>query len=159
MADKTITIHDYPSSAHVEQLYHDNGDKTYAQVVHVEGDSVGLTNTELRADPVPAIDLRSDLKLGAKSLALTLSSGAGSVPIPDTCSIVGVKPVVSTTMRVGLEAPEADGSDTGAADAAELKKGVPVDATVWTWFNLGLGTSRVLYVIGGASDVVEVVVM
>jgi hypothetical protein len=105
------------------------------------------------------IDIRSDLKIGAKSLALTLSSGVGSVPIPDTATLVGVKPVSSTSIRVGLEAPESDGSKTGTAVSSDLKKGVPVDATVWTWFNIGVGTSRVLYVKGGTSDVVEVSVM
>jgi hypothetical protein len=97
-----------------------------------------------------------DLATGAKSLALTLSSGVGSAPIPDTAHIVGVNPVSSTTIRVGLEAPEANGAATGNAVTADFKKGVPVDATVWTWFNLGVGISRVLYLKGGTSDVVEV---
>lgn len=105
------------------------------------------------------LDLRSDLKIGAKSLALTLSAGVGSVPIPNTCSVIGVKPVSSTAIRVGFEAPEADGSATGNAVAADLKKGVPVDSAVWTWFKVGLGTDRILYVKGGTSDVLEVVVM
>lgn len=105
------------------------------------------------------VNLKQDLILGAKSLALTLSSGAGSVPIPDTCQIVGVKPVSSVSIRVGMEAPEADGSATGAAAASDLKKGCPVDAAVWTWFAIGPGTARVLYVIGGASDVLEVAVL
>lgn len=106
------------------------------------------------------VNLGQDLKIGAKSLTLTLSSGAGSVPIPDAATVVGVKPVSSTSIRVGLEAPEADGTATGNATAGDLKKGIPVDAAVWTWFSLGgTGTSRVLSVKGGASDVVEVVVM
>lgn len=100
-----------------------------------------------------------DLALGAKSLALTLSGGTGSVPIPDTAHIVGVKPVSSTAIRVGLEAPEADGSKTGNAADSDLKKGVPVDAAVWTWFLINTGTNRTLYVKGGASDVLEVVVL
>lgn len=105
-----------------------------------------------------SLSLMPDLKLGAKSLALTLSSGVGSVPIPDTATIVGVSPVSSTSIRVGLEAPEANGTKTGAAAESDLKKGIPVLSAVWTWFNIGLGTSRTLYVLGGTSDVVEVVV-
>ena len=105
------------------------------------------------------VSLGHDIALGAKSLALTLSSGTGSVPIPDTCHFIGVKPVSSTAIRVGLEAPEADGSATGAAAASNLKKGVPVDAAVWTWFNVGTGSSRTLHVLGGTSDVLEVAVM
>lgn len=100
-----------------------------------------------------------DLALGAKSLALTMSSGTGSAPVPDSAHIVGVKPVSSTTMRVGFEAPEADGAATGAAATADFKKGVPVDAAEWTWFNIGTGASRTLYVKGGASDVIEVCYM
>ena len=99
-----------------------------------------------------------DLKLGTKSVTLMMSTGTGSVPIPDTAHLVGVKPV-STTMRVGLEAPEADGTKTGAAASTDLKKGYPVYSGVYTWFNIGLGASRTLYVLGGTSDVIEVVVM
>lgn len=103
--------------------------------------------------------LTPDLALNTKSLLLTLSSGVGQVPIPDTAKIVCVKPVASTSVRVGLEAPEADGTATGTAVAADLKKGFPLDVSVWTNFNIGTGTSRILYLKGGASDVVEVVVM
>lgn len=105
------------------------------------------------------VSLENDLELNAKSLTLTLSSGVGSVPIPDAAKIVGVKALSSTSIRVGLEAPEADGAATGTAVAGDLKKGVPVDAAVWTWFGLIDGASRILYVKGGASDVLEVVVM
>ena len=105
------------------------------------------------------VSIDDDLKLGAKSLALTLSSGVGSVPMPDGATIVGVKPVSSTAIRVGLEAPEADGAATGVAVAGDLKNGIPVDAAVWTWFAIGIKASRVLSVKGGASDVVEVAVM
>lgn len=104
--------------------------------------------------------LENDLEVGASSVTLTLSSGTGSVPIPDRAKVVGVKPASSTTMRVGLEAPEAAGTATGAAAAADLKKGVPVEPAVWTWFNVGSeNPGRVLYVKGGASDVITVVVM
>lgn len=105
------------------------------------------------------VSLTADLALNTKSLTLTLSSGVGSVPIPDTAKIVGVKPLASTTVRIGLEAPEADGTATGTAVAADLKKGCPCDVSVVTWFNIGLGTGRVLYLKGGTSDVIEVVVM
>jgi hypothetical protein len=103
-----------------------------------------------------SVGLIADLALGAKSITLTLSSGVGQVPIPDTAKIVGVCPVSSTTIRVGLEAPEADGTATGTAVASDLKKGFGVTAAVFTYFNVGTGVSRVLYLKGGASDVVEV---
>jgi hypothetical protein len=103
--------------------------------------------------------IENDLEIGAKSLALTLDTGVGSVPIPDDAKVVGVKPVSSTAIRVGLEAPEADGTKTGVAVAGDLKKGVPVDPAVWTWFNIGAGKDRTLYVKGGTADVLEVVVM
>lgn len=103
------------------------------------------------------MELVPDIQIGAKSLALTLSTGTGSVPIPNAAKVVGVKPVSSTAIRIGLEAPEADGTATGEAAATALKLGIPVDAAVWSWFNLGSGSvSRTLYVKGGASDVLEV---
>jgi len=105
------------------------------------------------------VSLTPDLTLEAKSLALTLSSGVGSVPIPDTATIIGIKPLNSTSVRVGLEAPEADGTATGTASATDLKKGCPCDVSVFTWFNIGVGKSRTLYFKGGATDVIEVVVM
>ena len=108
---------------------------------------------------IGSVNLTPDLATGASSLALTLSSGTGSAPIPDTAKLVGVKPVSSTSIRVGLEAPEADGTATGAAVAGDFNLGVPVDAAVWTWFNVGTGTSRSLYVRGGTSDVVEICYM
>jgi hypothetical protein len=111
------------------------------------------------ADPVRVSEFPYDLIVGAKSLTLTLSLGAGSVPIPDTARIVGVCPVSSTAIRVGLEAPEADGTKTGTASATDLKKGVPVLSSAYTWFNVAQGISRTFYVKGGTSDVVEVVVM
>lgn len=101
----------------------------------------------------------NDLRLGAKSLALTLSAGVGSVALPDSALVVGVKPAVSATVRIGLEAPEADGTKTGNAALTDLKKGLPVDAGVWTWCNIGQGAGRTLYFKGGASDVIEVAVM
>ena len=105
------------------------------------------------------VKLVPDLEIGAKSLLLTLSSGVGQVPIPDTAKIVGVKPIGSTAIRIGLEAPEADGTATGTASATDLKKGCPCEVSVFTWFNIGVGKSRTLYFKGGATDVIEVVVM
>lgn len=104
------------------------------------------------------VTLIPDLCVGTKSIAITLSSGVGQVPIPDTSRIVGVLPVTNT-VRIGLEAVEADGAATGTATAAALKKGCPVGVSVMTWFNIGPGTGRNLYLKGGTSDVVEVVVM
>lgn len=104
------------------------------------------------------VDLTPDLVVGTKSLLLTMSTGAGQAPIPNTAKIIGVKPT-STTMRVGFEALEANGTATGTALAADFKKGCPVDSGQYTWFNVGTGTDRVLYVIGGTSDTIEIVYM
>jgi len=122
----------------------------------VEADATeGIITT---ANPLPMSPL-PDLKLGAKSITLTMSSGTGSVAIPDTATCIGVKPS-STTMRVGLEAPAtSDGTHTGAAALTDLAKGCPVDSGQYTWFYLGVGASRTLYVAGGSTDVIEVVVM
>lgn len=105
------------------------------------------------------VQLVNDISLVAKSLALTMSTGVGSVPIPDEAKFVGVNPATGSVIRVGLEAPEADGAKTGAAALTDLKKGIPVTAVEWTWFNLPSGINRVLHVKGGATDVVEVAVM
>jgi hypothetical protein len=100
---------------------------------------------------IGGINLTTDLRVGAKSLTLALISGEGSAPIPDTARFVGVRPV-STTMRVGLEAPEAEGSASGNAAASDLKKGVPVHSEEWSWFNIGPGQGRTLFVKGGSTD-------
>ena len=105
------------------------------------------------------ISLTPDLKLGAKSLVLTLSAGVGSFPIPDSCTIVGLKPDTSILIRAGLEAPEAIGTKTGAAAETDLKKGITVVPALWTWFQVGPGSGRTMYLKGGASDILEVAVM
>lgn len=135
MTDKIIRVNTRSGSDHVDVRYADRGDGTYSMVTF------------------------PDLKLGAKSLVLTLAAGVGSVPIPDLSTMIGVKPVSSTVIRVGLEAPEADGSGAALTTLeTDLKKGVPVDSTVWTWFFVGVGVDRVLYVKGGTTDVLEVAV-
>ena len=106
------------------------------------------------------VSLENDLELGASSVVLTMSDGVGSVPIPNKVKIIGVKPASSSTMRIGLEAPSAASTATGNAASSDLSSGVPVEPAVWTWFNIGSDVSgRVLYVKGGASDVITVVVM
>lgn len=102
---------------------------------------------------------QQDLVLGAKSLALTLAAGVGSCPIPDEATYVWVNPATGAVCRVGLEAPEADGAKSGDAALTDLKKGIPVTAVTWTKFTLPLGSGRVLYVKGGATDVIEIVVI
>lgn len=104
------------------------------------------------------LDLRSDLQIGAMSITLTLSNGTGSIPIPNNCTLVGVKPISSNSIRVGLEPPESDGTKTGVAAATDLKKGIPIDGEIWTWFNIGFGKLRTLYFKGGTSDVLEIAV-
>ena len=117
------------------------------------------TSLATGSNKIGSVDLGSDLVIGAKSLALTLSSGTGSAPIPDASKLVGFKPISSISVRVGLEAPETDGTKTGAAVVGDFKKGVPIDAAVWTWFNIGVGSGRTIYVMGGTSDVLEVCYM
>jgi hypothetical protein len=105
-------------------------------------------------------NLIPDLVLGAKSLALTLAAGVGSAPIPASAHTVGVRTVSSVAVRVGLEAPEADGTASGVTTAdTDFKKGIPIlDAAVWVWFALGPG-SQTLYLKGGTTDVVEICFM
>lgn len=105
------------------------------------------------------VELVPDLMESAKSVTLTLAEGVGTVAIPDDCHIVGVKPTSSTAVRVGMIATEAAGTATGAAALTDLKKGCPVEAAVWTWFEIGRGTGRTLYVRGGTSDEVAVAVL
>lgn len=122
-------------------------------VVVVDGGS-GNTGSITVSGPV---QMAADLKIGTKGVKLTLSGGAGSVAIPDTATCIGVRPAAGSLVRIGLEAPDAEGTKTGDAVLADLKKGVPVDATVWNWFSLGgPGSGRTLYLKGGTSDVVEV---
>ena len=118
-------------------------------MITTPSDPVRIVNSEEQLYP-------ADLNLGAKSITLTLAAGVGSVPIPDSAKICGVLPV-STTMRFGLEAPEADGTATGNATAANLKKGLPAGSDGYLWFRLPATTGRILYVKGGAADVTEVV--
>lgn len=138
--------------------------KSLLGIVEIASGSEVIGQVEIApgSEIIGSVHISQDLKVGAQSIALTVSSGSvvASVPIPSTATVVGVKPVSSTAIRVGLEAPETDGAATGTAVAANLKKGVPVDAAVWTWFSLGgAGAGRILYVKGNTNDVVEVVVM
>jgi hypothetical protein len=100
-----------------------------------------------------------NLQLGAKSLALTLSSGVGSCPIPDGTKEVWIKPSASAACRVGLEAPEADGAKTGNAALSDLKKGIPVDDSVWTKFIVSPEINKTLYVKGASAGVLEIVMV
>jgi hypothetical protein len=100
-----------------------------------------------------------DLTLYAKSLTFTLSGGLGSVLVDDNAHLMGFQPVSSTTMRVGWEAPEADGTKTLSAVASDFKKGFPLPAAQYTYVKIGKGTSRTLYLKGGTSDVIEILYM
>jgi len=158
MADKTVPN---LSSMGLDLKLKDLGDGSFALVVNMPAGTTNIGKVTLDAGTatIGTVLNNPDLAIGAKSLELTLSSGVGQVPVPDTAKIVGVKPVSSTAIRVGLENPEANGAATGTAVAGDLKKGVPVDAAVWTWFLINTGSGRVLHVMGGASDKLEIVVM
>lgn len=112
-----------------------------------------------QADPyVMEHDSVADLQLGAQSLTLTLAGdGTASAPIPDDDTLVGV--YTSNDMRLGLEAPEADGTATGAAVAGDFNKGIPAITGQWTWYKIGTGTSRRVYFLGTAAHTVKVVTM
>jgi hypothetical protein len=106
------------------------------------------------------VAFQPDLTASCKSITLTLDAeGAASAPIDDTWSWVGVRSSSATDGRVGLTAPEADGAATGAAVAADLKKGFPLlDSATWQFFGLGgPGPSRTLSILGTAGDTYEVV--
>jgi hypothetical protein len=159
-ATKTVKVYTNSRTGtpdHVDVLYKRNPDGlTYSESVATD---VSIPELVIPDVTLNGLNMNPELALGAKTVTLTLSTGVGSVAIPDTANRVGVKPVVSTAVRIGLEAPEASGTATGDAIAAALKKGLPVATTVWTWFNISDGTDRVLYLKGGTSDVVDVAVM
>jgi hypothetical protein len=95
------------------------------------------------------------LTMNAKSLALTMSSGVGSCPIPTGVSRVGVYPTAAATFRIGLVAPEAQGAATGNAALTDLKLGVAVPAAAWTWFDIPAGVSTI-YFKAGSAEVTQV---
>ena len=105
------------------------------------------------------IDYPVDLKSRTKSVKLTLSSGAGSVPVAKDTGWIGVKPTASTAVVIALdETPVAVGTKSGAAAEADLTVGIPVDASVWTWFYIGpSNNARTLNLVGGATDEITIV--
>ena len=117
MPTKLLRLFVNDGDGYIDVPFADNGDGTNSPAVALgSGGGVAIDGS---------VELRSDLRIGAKSVTLTMSTGTGSVYIPAELSIVGVKPVSTDVMRVGLEAPEAKGTKTGAAAEADLKKGVP----------------------------------
>lgn len=125
--------------------------------VTLTGMSGGLDEVSLRTlqeDVFTVPNLTAD----AKNLQLTMSTGVGSCPIPHTAKMIGVKPA-STVMRCGFVAPEAAGTATGTASAADFKLGAIITSTDWTWFKVVPNGDRILYFAGGTSDVVYVVYM
>lgn len=97
---------------------------------------------------------------GAKSIALTMSAGVGSVPLSIDVTRIGVYPAAAATARIGIDiAPAAIGTATGAAASSDLTDGVPVPAAAWSWFDIGQGEARTLRILAGAAEVVTVVVM
>lgn len=106
--------------------------------------------------PGPATLALANLLLGAKSITLTCDSGTASVPISEDVTRVGVFPATGANARVGLEPPTAIGTKTGAAASSDLGTGIPVPAAVWSWFEIGQGEARTLYILAGAAEVVTV---
>ena len=105
------------------------------------------------------LDLRPDLKLGARSVVLQLTTGSGSVSIPEDASIVGVKPWGTESIRCGLELPSPDnGPLSGNLSVDDLKNGFPLDPDIWTYFNIGPDENRTLYFIGDNGHYVSIVV-
>jgi len=100
-----------------------------------------------------AAQLGADLAAGAAHGQFTLDgAGAAVIPIADNVIMIGVNPENGFPARVGLEAPEAEA-------AGSFKKGVPVKYkdSEPTWFTVGAGTTRSLYVLGTAAKKVDVV--
>jgi len=97
---------------------------------------------------------------GVKSITLTLSAGAGSVPLRVDATRVGIYPAASAAGRIGLgAAPVAIGTKTGNAVETDLTLGMPLVDSVWQWFDLSLTETTTLYFIGAAAGVFTVVVV
>lgn len=97
---------------------------------------------------------------GVKSITLTLSTGAGSVPLDAGVTRVGIYPAASAAGRIGLgEAPVAIGTKTGTAASSDLTLGMPLVDQTWQWFDVSLQATTTLYFIGATSGVFTVVEM
>lgn len=129
--------------------------------VTVTGMSNGLDEVSLRTLQEEPVEFKPDLNANAQSVRIVMDAEAkGSCEIPDTAKIIGVKVDVGTVMRCGLNTiPEPPNSVTGAAVLTDWKPGVFVNSDEWTWFNVGIGTNRVLHFYSVAGNAVFVVVM
>jgi hypothetical protein len=113
--------------------------------VYVSPESVAaMANAEAAAEAV-AGTLNCILYPTAKSLLLTLSSGVGSVAVPDSAKMARVRAPSSATVRVGTAAPEAQGTATGNAALTDLKLGITVPLDENLWIELPPGTNRHFY--------------
>ena len=113
--------------------------------------------TKFALRPIPSVP---GLVQGTKSITLTLSTGAGSVPLRVDASRVGIYPAASAAGRIGLgAAPAAIGTKTGDAIETDLTLGMPLVDSVWQWFDLSLTDTTTLYFIGAAAGVFTVVVV
>lgn len=102
-----------------------------------------------------------DLTRNANSFTLVLSGGSGQVQIPDEAQKIGIL-TGSTSVRLGLNAiPQTSTSSSGSLTASAFKRGMPISGSIsgngYTWFDIGGGTDRVLYFIGGATDSIVVI--
>jgi hypothetical protein len=137
MPNKILTEQNYQTYESVPTKYIDNGDGTFSE----------------------ALAFNADLTVNTKSIKLTLSAGAGSVEIPTNTRYVTVK-TTSSTVRVGLVAPEAVVTKVGNATLADLRNGHTMESGVLTCFALGgVAEGRKVYFTGGASDVIEISVL
>ena len=100
-------------------------------------------------------DSRSDLSSSAKNLTLTLAGGIGQAAIADSSHLLGVYPV-SASCVIGFSYPLTSGSASASAVAANYGNGIDVEATEWTWFNVGSGTSRTLYFSGSGTNQIKI---
>lgn len=97
---------------------------------------------------------------GVKSITLTLSTGAGSVPLNAATKLVGIYPAAAAAGRIGLgEAPVAIGTKTGTAASSDLTLGMPLVDSTWHWYDVALVADTTLYFIGATSGVFTVVVV
>jgi hypothetical protein len=101
-----------------------------------------------------------DLVTGAKTLNLTLASGAGQAPIADTSKTLGIYITSSSAAIIGLEPVAiAAGSAAGSALSGSWTTGIQSPSGIWNFYNIGYGVSRILYIRAGASDTFKLIQM
>jgi len=120
-----------------------------------------IISTNLGLVPfVQQVTTGPELSTGAKTLNLTLASGAGQTPIANTSERLGIYIVSSSAAIIGLESVDAvAGSATGSALSGSWTTGIQSPSGIWNWYNIGYGVNRILYIRAGASDTFKLIQM